>query len=101
MAKIIRPLRSGQITIPADFREELHIDADTLLQISLIQGELRIKPVKAVDTVGGSAWMKDLYKVFAPVRKEAKDKSYTKERIDIAIDRAVKGVRTKHDEGRL
>lgn len=95
MTKIVRSLRSGQITIPYDFREKLGINADTLLQISLLQGELRIKPVKAVDTVSGSPWVKELYKIFSPVRKEAKDKGYGENKIDTAIDEATKAVRSK------
>lgn len=95
MTKLVRPLRSGQITIPSDFREKLGIDADTLLQISLMHGELRIKPVKAVDTVGGSSWAKELYDMFSPVRKEAKDKGLSEHKINTAIDAAVKAVRSK------
>lgn len=33
MNKIIKPLRSGQITIPSDFREKLGIDAETFIEI--------------------------------------------------------------------
>lgn len=94
MNKIVKPLRSGQITIPADFRERLGINSDTLLQVSLMQGELRIKPVTAVNTVSGSSWVKELYGVFAPVRKEAEKKGYSEEKINIAIDAAVKAVRS-------
>lgn len=94
MVKIIKPLRSGQITIPADFREKLRIGTDTLLQISLMQGELRIKPVKTVDTVKGSPWLKELYDYFVPVRKEAA--RYSEEEINADIDRAVKEVRKKN-----
>lgn len=101
MTKIIRPLRGGQVTIPADYRAKLGIDADTLLQISLMQGELRIKPVKAVDTVGGSPWIKELYELFEPARKEAKEESYTEEKINTAIDKAVLTVRAKHGKSSL
>lgn len=93
MTKIIRPLRSGQITIPADFREKLHIDADTLLQISLMQGEIRIKPVQ-VSQNHGSPWLKEAYEAFADVRKELK--KYSEEEINEAIDKAVKAVRKSH-----
>lgn len=96
MTKFIKPLRGGQITIPSDFRKELGIESDTLLQISLMQGELRIKPVKAVETVGGSPWLKELYDYFAPVREEAKKKGYTEKEINDTIDAAVKAVRAKH-----
>lgn len=95
MNKIVRPLRSGQITIPSDFREKLGINTDTLLQISLMHGELRIKPVKTVDTVGGSPWVKELYGLFSPVRKEAKEKKYSEGKINNAIDLATKAVRSQ------
>lgn len=95
MTKIVRPLRSGQITIPADYREKLGIEADTLLQISLLQGEIRIKPVKTIDTVGGSPWAKELYDLFNPVRSEVKEKNYSEEKINIAIDQALSAVRKK------
>ena len=94
MVKIIKPLRSGQITIPVDFREKLGIGTDTLLQIKLIEGELRIKPVQISDKPKGSPWLKELYDYFAPARKEAA--KYTEEEINADIDRAVKEVRKKH-----
>lgn len=98
MTKIIKPLRSGQITIPADFREKLGIGADTLLQVSLMHGELVIKPVKTVNTVAGTPWVRELYEAFAPVREEAKEKDYSEEKINAVINKAVKAVRTKHDQ---
>ena len=45
-SKIVRPLAKGQITIPAEFRERLGIDADTLLSVSLVGGKLEIVPLK-------------------------------------------------------
>lgn len=93
MTRIVRSLRSGQLTIPADFREQLGIDINTLLQISMINGELRIKPVKTIQTVAGSSWVKELYKLFAPVRKDASQ--YTDAQINTVIDSAVKAVRRK------
>ena len=68
--KVVRPLRSGQITIPAEFRQQLDIDEHTLLQIVLVGHELRIRPVKVSDAASGSAWAKELYAMFAPVRTE-------------------------------
>lgn len=94
MTKIIKPLRSGQITIPADFREKLGIDTDTLLQVSLLHGELIIKPVKAVDQVG-SPWLKEAYEAFAGVRKQTE--KYSEDEINEAIDQALQAVRKSHD----
>src|SRR5947207_2586709 len=85
--KIVRPLRGGQITIPAEFRQELGIGPDTVLEIALVEGELRMKPLPIGRTVAGSPWIKDLYDAFAPVREEAKRQ--TPEVVDQAIDTAV------------
>lgn len=96
LTKIVRPLRSGQITIPAEFREKLGIGPDTLLQVTLSEGELRVRPVSVMDRAGGSPWLKELFDLFAPVRREAEAMSYTEEEIDLAIDEAVKAVRQTH-----
>lgn len=99
MTKIIRPLRGGQVTIPADFREKLGIDADTLLQISLMQGELRIKPVQISNQPQGSPWLKEAYAAFADVRKGLE--KYSEDEINGAIDKAVKAVRKAHAKSSL
>ena len=91
MTKIVRPLRGGQITIPASFRERLGIGADSLLQLTLVQGELRIKPVQVTQRAAGSSWLKDLYDTLEPVRKEAGRCSEAE--VDKAIDEAVAAVR--------
>jgi AbrB family looped-hinge helix DNA binding protein len=91
--RVVRPVRGGQITIPAEFRQKLGIEPDTLLQISLVDGELRIRPVSVTPRVAGSPWLKDLYDYFAPVRDEAKERGYSEEEINTAIDDAVHAVR--------
>ena len=95
MTKFVQSLRSGQITIPSEFRKELGIGKGTVLALSLTGGELRIKPLNLADTAAGSPWMKDLYDMFAPVRNEIKRK-YDAEEIDTAVDQAVSAVRKKH-----
>jgi AbrB family looped-hinge helix DNA binding protein len=92
--KIVRSLRNGQVTIPADFRRELGIEADTLLQVTLDRDELRITPVRTSRGRPRSAWLQELYEQFAPVRDEARALSETE--INDAIDDAVKAVRSKH-----
>jgi bifunctional DNA-binding transcriptional regulator/antitoxin component of YhaV-PrlF toxin-antitoxin module len=91
MTRIVRQLRSGQVTIPAEFRRELGITEDSLLQMTLDHGELRIRPVEVRDSTKGSFWFKDLCQRFASVREEAGD--LTEEDIDQAIDEAVRAVR--------
>ena len=89
--RLVRSLRGGQITIPADFRRRLGIDEDSVLEVTLDDGELRLKPLHARQTAGGSPWMKELYDLFAPVRGKALQ--FRGEEIDEAIDAAVKAVR--------
>jgi bifunctional DNA-binding transcriptional regulator/antitoxin component of YhaV-PrlF toxin-antitoxin module len=91
-SRIVRSQSGGQITIPADFREALGIDGESLLQLTLVQGELRIKPVDSSTTAQGSSWLRDAYEAFAPIREELAEK-YSEKEIDAAIDQAVKAVR--------
>lgn len=91
--KVIRPLRGGQITIPSEFREKLEIDEHTLLQITLMEGELRVRPVQVTSVGPGSVWARELYEMFAPVRKEAA--KYSEEVVDKDIVKAVAAVRRK------
>lgn len=44
--KVVKPMAKGQVTIPAEFREALGIDADTLLNISLVEDHLEIVPLR-------------------------------------------------------
>ena len=89
--RVVRTLRNGQITIPAQFRRELGIEDDGLLQLTLAKGELRIRPLQLSDSSTGSPWLKELYDLFAPVREEAR--SFSEDEINAAIDEAVKAVR--------
>lgn len=94
--RIIRPLRSGQITIPAEFRQRLDIREDTLLQISLEQEELRIRKVTLDRTAGEMGWFKELYDYFAPVREEIIERGISEEEVNADIDAAVRAVRARH-----
>lgn len=90
----MKPLRSGQITIPAEFRERLGITADSVLQMSLAEGELRIRTLDMTRRADGSPWLQELYELFAAVREEAKQ--FSEAEIDAAIDSAVQAVRRKN-----
>jgi bifunctional DNA-binding transcriptional regulator/antitoxin component of YhaV-PrlF toxin-antitoxin module len=92
MTKIVRPLRSGQVTLPAEFRKQLGITEHSVLQLSLVEGELRLRPLR-VQERPGSAWLEELYRRFAPVREEANQSSEGE--IDAAIDAAVVAVRKR------
>lgn len=95
MAKVVRARRKGQMTIPDEFRKELGIEENSLLRVTVAEGELRIKPVEVREATTGSPWLRELYEYFAPVRQEAIDKGYTEEEINDAIDEAVHAVRAE------
>jgi bifunctional DNA-binding transcriptional regulator/antitoxin component of YhaV-PrlF toxin-antitoxin module len=91
--RLVRPLRSGQITIPSEFRKQLNITDRTLLQITLVGAELRIRTVKVTDANAHSEWARELYDLFTPIRKEAS--RFSEKEIDADIDAAVSAVRRK------
>ena len=92
-SRIVRPLRGGQITIPAEFRRELGIREDSVLQVTLDGDELRIRRLGVSNRAEDASWFKDLYDLFAPVRQEAEAKGYTEQQINDVIDEAVAAVR--------
>lgn len=96
--KLVRPLRSGQITIPAEFRAELEINEHTMLQVELVSGELHIRPVRVTQRGTGSEWVRELYDLFAPARKSAAGKSNAE--INADIEAAVTAVRRKRAKSR-
>jgi AbrB family looped-hinge helix DNA binding protein len=95
MTRLVRSLRSGQITIPAEFRNKLGIEDDSLLQVSLVGGELRIKPVNGAERTTGSPWIEELYAHFASAREAAA--KYDEDEINADLDRALADVRRGRD----
>lgn len=91
--RIVRSARNGRITIPADFRQALGIGDETALLVTLIDGELRLRPVEADVAPKGSPWLRELYDYFTPVRHEADEKGYTDEQINEWIDEALAAYR--------
>ena len=69
--QLVRSLRSGQITLPADFRRALRLDEAMFLQVTLEGNELRIRPYQPDKLETGSEWLRDLYGLFEPIRRQA------------------------------
>lgn len=94
MKRLVRHLRHGQITIPKEFRDALGLGEDDMLSIELVDGRLEVEPVRIHPGAGRSDWAKELYEMFAPVRKSLK--GVPEEEINQAIDEAVEEVRRRH-----
>ncbi|MCW1969432.1 MAG: AbrB/MazE/SpoVT family DNA-binding domain-containing protein [Anaerolineae bacterium] len=99
ISKVVRPLRSGQITIPAAFRRALGIDADTLLRISINGNQLRIEAASVEYKTHHDDWFKALYEEFAPARNALVEK-FSEEELDQLIDTSVQEVRKERDARR-
>ena len=93
--KLVRPLRGGQITIPVEFRKSLGIDQETMLRVTLVDGELRIRPVRVDDPSKGSPWLREFYEYFAPVREEILARGISEEEVNADIDAAIAAVRAE------
>lgn len=96
MTKVVRSLRGGQITIPAEFRRALGITDESLLKLTLEEGELHIKPVDVTEGKG-APWLKELYEYFGPVRAEIEARGTSEEELNQDIDTAIRAVRRQHD----
>jgi len=95
MMQTTRPLHGGQVTIPDEFQRELGIGEDDVLQLTLVNGELRIRPIHRESGPVGSEWLRQAYDLFAPVREEAIEAGYTEEEINSAIADAIAAARSQ------
>lgn len=96
--RLVRSLRGGQITIPIEFRRALGIDEETMLRVTLTDGELRIAPIPIKQQEDekerrGSPALKALYDYYAPVREEILARGISEEEVNADIDAAIAAVR--------
>jgi hypothetical protein len=95
----VRFLLGDEIDIPDVFREELGIDESTLLVLTTVDGELRIKPFhfdfNKDPSEKGSPGLRELYEYFAPVREEILASGITQEELFADIDAAIAEVRAE------
>ena len=94
-ASIVRPLREGKVSIPETFRKELGIEDETMLRMSIVDGELRIKPVQSSEPGHSSDWLQALYDYYAPVREEILARGISEEEVNADIDAAIAAVRAE------
>jgi bifunctional DNA-binding transcriptional regulator/antitoxin component of YhaV-PrlF toxin-antitoxin module len=78
------------VTLPREFRRSLGIEDDTLLEVRLAGDRIEIRPV-VVRPAAGSEWARELYALFAPVRKKAR--AMKEQEIDELIEGSVRETR--------
>jgi hypothetical protein len=79
-----------------EFRKRLGITEESVLEMSVAAGELRVRVVEVRRPSPSSKWLQDLYALYAPVRDEAIERGYTEGEINATIDEAVAAVRDEH-----
>lgn len=47
--RLVKPYAKGQVTIPADFRQKLGIDENTILRMELKGSRIEITPLRVTD----------------------------------------------------
>ncbi len=92
-ASIVRQLRNGQITIPKRFREALGLRDDDLLSITIEDDRLELAPLRVNEKRPNSAWVRELYELYAPARRSLKRASEAD--VNRAIGAAVRGSRSR------
>ena len=97
--RIVRQLRNGQITIPKEFRDAMHLEPDDLLSVTLEEGRLSMTPARATDKQG-SPWLKELYDLFEPVRASIAAQGFTEQEVNDAIDDSIREVRAEAKQRR-
>lgn len=95
LSKVAKIHRGGKIAIPAAFRAELGIDDEAVVRMTLVDGELRIRPIREDDPSKGSPWLRELYEYFAPVREEIVRRGISEEEINADTDAAIAAVRAE------
>ena len=98
--RIVRLLRNGQITIPKEFREALHLEPDDLFAITVKDGKLQVAIARARVTQEGSPWLKDLYDLFAPVRRSYAKSGMSEDQINADLDAALREARAERKKRR-
>lgn len=68
LSKVVKILRGGQITIPAEFRRQIGIEDETLLRITVEDGDLRVSSVRHDVHAGKGDWLDALYDAYAPTQ---------------------------------
>ena len=91
---LVRSLRSGQITLPAAFRRALRLDEAMFLQVTLQGDELRIRAYAPDKLETGSGWLRDVYWLFRPARRDAA--GLPDQDVNTAIDQAIAHLRGDH-----
>ncbi len=93
--RTVRALRGGQMTIPVEIRRELGIDEDTLLRVEPTDDGGFVVHPETANPVIDNDWMRKLFDLFEPMRREIQESGISEEELDALIDDSVKEARAR------
>lgn len=88
-------LHNGQVSIPVDFQEAIGARSDDLLEMQVVDDEIRLKLAGTAAMSVSNTWVRELYDYFAPIRAEAEAAGLSDDEINEAIDEALRAVRSE------
>jgi hypothetical protein len=91
----VRPRIDDSILLPGDILRAAGLATETLLEVHVENGELRLIPASANAPEQRSNPFGDLYDYFAPVREDLLASGITDEELDAEIDAAIAEVRAE------
>lgn len=93
---LVRMLRGGQVTLPADARKALKLNEGDYLDLQVTNGEITLKPVTVVDRAEAD---RQLDAILSRVAYTGPNPEPEEEIMDIAAKEA-RAVRAEHAKGR-
>jgi bifunctional DNA-binding transcriptional regulator/antitoxin component of YhaV-PrlF toxin-antitoxin module len=97
----IGQLESGRLEIPADFQETIGAQPHDVIELRLVDDEIRLKRAEVASETLPQPWLQELYEYFRPFREEAEASGLTDDEINEAIDEAFRSVRSERAVGTL
>jgi bifunctional DNA-binding transcriptional regulator/antitoxin component of YhaV-PrlF toxin-antitoxin module len=94
-SRVVQVLRGGRIVIPAEFRRLIGIEDDSLLRITVEDGDLRVSPVNSEMQGKERDWLDALYDAYAPTRADILARGISEEEVNTDIDAAIAEVRAE------
>jgi len=94
---LVRMLRGGQVTLPAEARKALNLSEGDYLDLEVSAGAVTLKPVSVIDRAEAD---RQLDRILHRVRYIGPKPALTEDKImDLAVDE-VRAVRAKHAQSR-
>ncbi len=94
---LVRMLRGGQITLPAEARKALKVSEGAYLDLQVTNGTATLKPVDVVDRAEAD---RQLDAILSRVRYIGPDPKPSEDELMVMVVEEIDTLRARHDQGR-